>query len=41
MGKFWGEILLMGTGYLYYSKGNLELWLVLDQEVHVQGYLRN
>jgi hypothetical protein len=25
-------------GYLYYRKGNLELWLELDLEVHVEGY---
>jgi len=41
MGKFFGEILLTEAGYLYYMKGNLELWLVLDLKVHVEGYIRN
>jgi len=27
--------------YLCYRKGNLELWLELDLEVHVEGYTRN
>jgi hypothetical protein len=41
MGKYFGEIPLTKAGYLYCKKGNLELWLVLDLEVHVEGYIRN
>jgi hypothetical protein len=37
-----GEILLMQIGYLYYKKKRiLQLWLVLDLEVHVAAYLPN
>jgi hypothetical protein len=35
--KIFGEILLTEAVYSYYKKGNLELWLVLDLEVHVRN----
>ena len=41
--QFFGEIVLIHIRYLYYKKGYLELWLVLDLEVHIEAYeyLRN
>jgi len=34
-----GEILLIWPGHLYFKK-RIELWLMLDLEVHVEGYLK-
>jgi hypothetical protein len=35
-----GEILLIRPGHLYLKKKKKRLWLVLDLEVHVEGYLK-
>jgi hypothetical protein len=41
MEQFFGVIHLTVKGYLLYKRKSLELWLVPNQEIHVEAYLKN